>query len=196
MWSAWDCFLTGARDVLGLQREPHAYKSWESAAKLGGFRVMHSKFCMVCDFPDVLKVDSESRPHCEDGPSHRWSDGWSIWHINGVVVDEQIIMHPETQTIKQIDSEQNQDVRSIRIERYGWDNYLRDSKAKCIDHRDNEIEGTKEALYQTKHGDKRLVATCATGRVFAIGVPAEIKDCEAAQEWLAGGKKFRLVART
>lgn len=197
MWPGYDCYLTAARDILGLRLPVHEkYKYWEDASKLGGFRVMHERFCIVSDFPDFIKIDDQNRPHCEDGPSHRWSDGWSLWYINGIAVDEQIVMRPETQTVDQINAEQNQDIRAIRIERYGWPKYLRDSNAKCIDFRDNEIEGTKEALYVTSHGDKRLVATCATGRIFAMGVPSEVVSCSAAQEWLGGGKGFKIVART
>ncbi len=84
-------------------------------------------------------------------------------------------MRPETQTIKQINAEQNQDVRAIRIDRYGWPKYLRDSNAKCIDFRDNEIEGPRRRCTSHSHGDKRLVATCATGRIFAMGVPSSVE---------------------
>lgn len=197
MWSAYDCYLSAMRDVIGLQFTVHKkYKYWEAAAKLGGFRYMHEKFCIVCDFPDVININADKQPHCDDGPSHRWSDGWSIWNIDGIRVDEQIVMHPETQTIEQINAEVNADIRSIRITRFGWPRYLRESGAKCIDTRDNEIEGTKEALYRTGNNETRLVATCATGRIFAMGVPPQIQTCEAAQRYLAGDRNFKIVGRT
>lgn len=195
-WSAYDGYLVAMRDVLGLDLpEYENYKYWEAAAKLGGFRYMHKDFCMVCDFPDVIKVDDQHRPHCDDGPSHKWSDGWTIWSVDGIAVDEQIVMRPETQTIQQINAEGNADVRAIRINRYGWVGYLRDSNAECIDTRDNEIEGTKEALYVTNNGETRLVATCATGRIFAMGVPSQITTCAAAQEYI-NGSEIKVVART
>ncbi len=198
MWSAWDCYLTAARDILGLLLPEHKkYKYWESASKLGGFRHMHPKFCMVCDFPDVLKIDENNEPHCEDGPSHRWSDGWSLWHIHGVAVDEQIIMRPETQTISQINSEPNQDVRSIRIERFGWTRYIKESGAKLIDSvKSNPISGTPEQLYRLADGSQRLVAGCVTGKIVTMGVPSEIESCQQAQAWLAGGNKWNLLAAT
>jgi hypothetical protein len=197
MWASWECYLTAFRDILGLELPAHAkYKYWEDAAKLGGFRYMHRNFCLVCEFPDVLKVDGQNRPHCEDGPSHRWPDGWSMWYINGIRVDEQIVMRPETQTIEQIHKEDNTDVRAIRISRYGWVRYLRDSQARCIDWNDNEIEGTKEALYITQDNAVRLVATCATGRIFAMGVPSHITTCKQAQAWLASDRGFKIVGRT
>ena len=122
--------------------------------------------------------------------------GWGLWTIEGIPVDEQIVMKPETQTIEQIDKEQNQDVRAIRINRFGWPRYIKESGAVCRDERKNEIEGTLEALFRCRDGSQRLVVTCPTGRVFALGVPGEVKTCEQSQHWLAGGKNFRVLART
>jgi hypothetical protein len=197
MWAAFDAYLTAARDILGLRLPEHAaYEAWEDSAKLGGFRYMHKKFCLVCDFPDVIKKDAQHRPHCTDGPSHRWSDGWSLWHIDGNRVDEQIVMRPHTQTIAQIERESVQDVKAIRIERYGWDRYLRDTNSECLDEFDNELEGTMEALFVTPDGDKRLVATCATGRLFSMGVPEHIKTCDEARLWRQNDRRFNVLART
>jgi hypothetical protein len=196
MWSAWDCYLTAARDILGLKLKSHAaYSSWESLAKLGGFRFMHSKFCMVTAFPEIIKTNEIGQPHNESGPSHQWPDGWSLWHINGVRVDEQIVMQPETQTIQQIHSEQNGDVRSVRIDRFGWTRYLKETNSKEIDINENDVDGTIEALYVTPDGSKKLVVPCPTGRLFCLGVPKEIKTCVQAQNWLRP-RKVQSVART
>jgi hypothetical protein len=196
MWAGYECYMTACRDIIGLKLDQHEkYKYWESASIEGGFRFMHEEFCMVCDFPEVLKVEN-NLPHCTDGPSHKWRDGWSLWHIEGVAVDEQIVMRPETQTIKQIASESNADVKAIRIQRYGWTRYLEAIGAKCLHRRRNQIEGTLEALFDAGEFGKRLVATCPTGRVFSMGVPSEIKDCEQAQNWLAGERPFRVLSRT
>lgn len=79
MWAAWECYLTSARDILGLRLPAHEkYDAWERAAIHGGYRYMHEEFCMVSDFPEVLEVDAQNRPHCDSGPSHRWRDGWSL----------------------------------------------------------------------------------------------------------------------
>ena len=112
-------------------------------------------------------------------------------------------MRPETLTVSQIDGETNGDIQSIMIDRYGWPKYLKVINAKCIDTRDNDVEGTKEALYSTpKHG-KRLVVTCTTGRMFVLGVPDNITKCDKAQSWMGPQelvntkvKKFNVIART
>lgn len=151
---------------------------------------------MISDRPETLHRNASRQLHNEKGPSVAYRDGWKLWHIDGVAVDEQIILRPESQTISEIECEKNQDVRSIRIARFGWTRYLRESGAKQIDMRRNEIEGTIEALYHAKNGQRRLVATCPTGRVFTMGVPDDVKTCEEAQAYLAGGRPFRVLART
>ena len=198
MWAGYECYLTACRDILGLRLPQHeAYSYWEQAAIHGGFRWMHPEFCMVCDFPEVLNIDEQNRPHCDDGPSHRWRDGWSLYYLHGVAVDEQLVCRPDTQTFGQIDGEQNQEIRSLRIERWpgGWTRYIAESGAKELDCQRNEIENTVEALYRTPRGDQRLVVTCPTGRIFALGVPSDVETCEQARRWLQP-RPVRIVART
>jgi hypothetical protein len=145
---------------------------------------------------EELHVDDQFRLHNESGPAVRYRDGYSVWAINGIRVNEQIVMRPETLTVEQINNEANQDIRSIMIDRFGWPKYLEKSNAKCVDFRDNNIEGTKEALYISPIGGRRLVVTCPTGRVFALGVPEETGTCEQAQFWLSGNRKVNVIGRT
>lgn len=124
MWASWDCYLTACRDVLGLRLTCHdAYRFWEEAAIHGGFRIMHQEFCMVSDFPEVLQVDANNQPHCEDGPSHRWRDGWSLYHWHGVRVPAFVVQNPAGITIEHIRKEENQEVRRVMIERMGWERF-------------------------------------------------------------------------
>lgn len=136
--------------------------------------------------------------HNEDGPAVWYDDGFKFFSIEGIPVDEQIVMQPETQTIQQIEEETNADVKEIRIRRFGWPRYLKETNAKEIDRRMNEIEGTAEALYESSTG-KRLVVTCPTARVFALGVPNETNTCEEAVKWLNAHTRnypSRVIART
>ena len=126
-----------------------------------------------------------------------YRDGWSLWYIHGVAVNEQIVMRPETLTVAQIDAEQNNDVRAIMLERFGTGRYLLESGAGVIDEGRNDIEGTHEALMGTANGRKFFWPTCPSGRVCPpLPVPNEISTREQARTWLAGDKPFRILART
>ena len=134
MWAGYDCYLSAARDILGLRLPEHEkYAPWEQAAIEGGFRVMHEEFSMVCDFPEILLRDDQARPHGESGPSHRWRDGWSLYHWHGVRVTEQVIMRPHEITVAQIKAEENAEVRRVMIERYGYDRYCVDAGLALVD---------------------------------------------------------------
>ena len=135
MWAGVESYITAARDILGLRLPAHAaYTAWEQCAIEGGFRIMSDKFCMVSDFPERILVDERNRPHCDDGPSHRWRDGWSIWHLHGVRVTEQIVMRPDTITVEQIRAENNAEVRRVMIDRYGEERYIIDSGMRPVAH--------------------------------------------------------------
>lgn len=81
---------------------------------------MHPEFCMVSDFPCTLKVNDRNQPHCSDGPSHEWRDGWKLYHLNGIRVDEWHVMTPPEQLDPlEVLSEANVDIRRELIRRMG-----------------------------------------------------------------------------
>jgi hypothetical protein len=69
--------------------------------------------------------------HNDAGPSIEW-EGFSLWHVHGVAVTEQIVMAPHTISIEQINTETNTEVRRVMIERYGTERYLNDSGAEVV----------------------------------------------------------------
>jgi hypothetical protein len=80
----------------------------------------------------TLNVDLDGRLHSDNGQSCGYSDGWGIWSWHGVNVPQSIIEHPETITVKHIQSETNAEVRRVMMERYGFARYIIDSGSKKI----------------------------------------------------------------
>ena len=160
--------------------------------------LLHREDGPACEYANGGKAwYLHGKLHREDGPAAEHADGSKEWHLNGVKVTEQIVMHSETIAFAQIQKSRNNEVRSIMIERYGWQRYLADSKAKMIDKRDNAVENTKEALFVTRSFGNRLVVTCPTGRVFTLGVPSDVVTCEAAQQWLGNSTtEINVIGRT
>ncbi len=123
--------------------------------------------------------------HCESGPAWEYADATRGWSISGVAVREQIVMRPETQTIYEIHAEPNEEVKRIRIERFGWERYLKDVGAKPVHSRRNDVDGTRESLMRTVEGMACLVCACpSTGKVFALEVDPSLETCEQAQRYL------------
>ena len=161
------------------------------------------KYAFVAEPPSVLELEDfgaerpgqpgerSRRLHCDTGPALVWGD-FTVWFIHGVVVNEQIVMRPETQTPDQIlKDERNEEVRRVRMERYGMVRLMEHSVT--LDRRDNDVECTKEVLI--KIGDmKFLVCHCpSTGRVYHLQVPfGDVATCEQAQRWLWQGAQRAL----
>ena len=201
MWSAYECYLTAARDILGLKLPSYEkYSAWEACAKLGGFRLMHEEFCIVSDRPEVLRVDERNLPHCEDGPSHRWRDGWSLYHWHGVRVDGDWIEDRSSLTAKIALSQSNIEVRRAACEMLGWSKILRELNARTINRDDDPEIGELIEVNLPDNGPQRFLRVlCATRREFAIPVPKEMKTALQANAWTYGiddYKSFQPEVRT
>jgi hypothetical protein len=195
MWGAWDCYITAMRDVIGLRLPEHEkYHWWEQAAIHGGFRVMHQEFCIVSDFPETLKIDAQNRPHCEDGPSHRWRDGWSLYHWHGVRVPDHWIADRDNLSAAEVMAESNLETRRAGIEILGWARIVDDLGGRVIEaDPDPEIGSVIELnLPDLERPARFLRVRCATGRDFALGLPPDLKARNGyslphvAQAWAAG----------
>jgi hypothetical protein len=145
--------------------------------------------------PSELHIDESDRLHREDGPAILYADGWSIYAMNGVHLNKQIVMHPETQTVEDIRGETNEEVKRIRIGRYGWEKYLNLINATLVDERVNDIEGTKEFLFASVvERITALMCICpSTGKEFILEVPMTCDTCRAAQSWLSSGLSERIM---
>ena len=186
-WGAYECYLSSFRDVLGLKLPVHTkYAIWERAAINGTFRIMHEEFCIVSDFPELLKVDDQHRPHCADGPSHRWRDGWELYYWHGVRVPDEWIRD------KKLDAKTaltwtNIEQRRVACEIVGWVKILDKMNAKRIDrHPDPQVGELVECEIPDSGAERFLRVLCGTGREFAICVPKTVRTAMEAQAWTWG----------
>jgi hypothetical protein len=154
--------------------------------------------------PDRLEFNEDWALHSETGPAIAYAGGPVLsWAINGVQVNEQIVMRPETQTLSQIRGEKNAEVKRVRIERYGWARYLKESDAKVLDVAVHpqwmeslmEVDRASPATIGLKidnrifrdvdEGYKVLVTVDpSTGRVYALEVDGDCQTCADAQRYL------------
>ena len=70
--------IAAARDVIQLRLSEHKkLAAWEQCAISGGYRYMHSEFCLVSDFPEMIALGHQ-RNHGDIAPMLRWRDGWTV----------------------------------------------------------------------------------------------------------------------
>lgn len=184
MWASGEAHICAARDVLGLDLpEYKAYAAWERCARAGGFRMMHEKFCMVSDFPELIKVDDRSLPHCENGPSHRWRDGWELYYWHGTQVPKEWIMGKPD--VSEALHHENVEMRRVAAEIVGWHVVLKELNAKTIDKHDNPLVGEVVEVDIPEVGRERFLRVqCGTRREFALPIPPTVKTAKEAQAWL------------
>ena len=187
-WAGYESYLTAMRDIIGLRLPEHEkYAAWERCAIAAPFRVMHEEFCIVSDFPEILKVDDENRPHCETGPSHRWRDGWSLYHWHGVSIPAEWVEDKKNLTAKTALTWPNIEQRRAACEIIGWDRILSELKARVIDEDDDPQVGTLVEVSLPDAGNERFLrVVCGTGRKFALPVPRTVKSAVEAQAWTWG----------
>lgn len=194
--AGWLAFYDYVRNVLGIRKETELAVGHIELAHHCGWWSAYNNCFILQHRPVECHKNEEGGLHCESGMAVRYRDSFGIYAIDGFRVDEQIVMRPESQTPADIDGETSADIRAIRLNRYPWERYLVDVKAKLMDDRNNEVEGTIEQLYELPNAERRLVYTCATGRIMTSMVPPQVSNCEEAQVWLGNGKKRNILGRT
>lgn len=188
MWSAYDCYLTAYRDVLGLVLPEHErYRAWEACALEGGFRIMHEEFCIVSDRPEILLKDEQNRPHCETGPSHRWRDGWELYYWHGVQVPKEWITEKRITAAEALNWP-NVEQRRAACEILGWARVLEELNAKVIDtDEDPEVGTLLEADIPDSGKERFLKVRCGTGRDnIVLPVPPTMNTALQANLWTYG----------
>lgn len=195
-WSGWVCYLSFFRHVVKLDLDYSKWDHYEKAAIHGGPRAMHPEFAIISDFPRVLTVDDQMRPHNETGPFCEWSDGSALFAVHGVRVPRWIIQDKKRINVEAIKGQADAEIRRVMIELYGWGNYLKESGAKIVDMDSLTLEGSAaRCLMVDSFGDKVLIGTDgSTKRVYSMPVPREVETCKQAHEAIMGTTEDRLIA--
>jgi hypothetical protein len=195
-------FYLFCRDELGVRYDPRDSEGLDRETEIARSCLWWwpcRSVCLVSERPAEFHLNLEGSLHNDAGPALRFRDGWSVWAIHGVAVDEQMVLRPESQSLRRIRREPDAEVKRIRIARYGWGRYVNEAgpaavDAAVLDRRRNDIEATRETLVRGPEGQILLVCTCpSTARVYALEVPRDLRTCAEAQAWLSGGLAGRII---
>ena len=193
-WRFWSAYYE-CGSIAGVRFDQDIFRAWRAWCRCVPHVFSWKKSPVVSANPVEVHWDQRGeRLSNDNGPALLFSDNWAVWVISGVRVDEQIVMRPSSQSVTQIREEQNEEVKRIRIERFGWQRYLHEIGATVADERLNDVEGTREALMKTPDGMVSFVGRCrSTGRVYFLEVDPSVETCEQAQRWLRNGRDMNLI---
>ncbi len=165
MWSGWVGYLSFFRHVAKLPLDYSKFDHYEQLTLHSGPRFMHEDFWLVSDRPEILRYEpvpgdpSRNRPHCADGPTHRWRDGVELFHIHGIRVSARAVSG--FMTAKEISEERNAEVRRVLISNYNKGDtgrYVRDLGATVL-HQDVDALGLPRRLLRIEQeGDEPILA--------------------------------------
>lgn len=184
-------------------------KAFVDFMRWGSYAWCDPRFAILSDRPIYQAFDVGDRLHNETGPAISWADGSSIYAWHGQVVPSWVIEEdPFCWDVDSLARHRNITLRSILIERYGWDNYVVNSGAKLIDRCPDPANDPFELqLYQIDFtlltGMRVLVCTNAsverdgTRRRFGLPVPIDTKTALDAAAWTFGisAEQYRQLNR-
>jgi len=193
-WSAWDSYLSFFRHIAKLDIEYTAWDAWETLSLHSGPRVVHEKFCIISDRPEILTVDEQNRPHGETGPFCQWRDGSALYAWNGTNVPARWIEERSTLDPNEVISHSNVEMRAAGAAIVGWPKMLSVLKAKTIDDSGSSDVGQliELNLPGLRKPGRFLKATCPRNGIIVEGVPHTddfglfIKTALHAQAWRVG----------
>jgi hypothetical protein len=129
----WLGFHEYIRDVLGLEQEIAPMLGLMDLAQWCGWWWPFEGAVILTEKPTALHRDSRNRLHNENGPAIAYSDGWGVWALHGVRVQQADI--EQTLSVTRIRDEQNAEIRRVLADKYGAAKYVQDVGAKRI-HKD------------------------------------------------------------
>jgi len=159
---------------------------------------------IVSERPNILSVDERYRLHSSTGPALSYDDGFNIYAWHGINVDKRIIEQPETITVKEIQTEQNAEMRRILLEQFGFKRYVEQSNAKKLDY--DKKYGTLWAVEVPN--DETIVMVEVTNstpepdgtyKKYMLQVPPTMLKVRDAVAWTFGieaGKEYEPVVET
>jgi len=187
VWPGPPAFASFFRHVAGLPLDYSHWDHYETLAIHSGPRLMHPRFCIVSDRPTVLRIDEQRRPHCVDGPSHVWRDGFRLYHWHGVRVPAQWIEAKGTVDPHLVLTWRGIEQRRALAEILGWKRVLEVLSPTIIDADEDASVGVLlEVDLPDAPKSRFLKVLCGTGREFVLPVPAEMKTALQANAWTYG----------
>lgn len=193
----WVVFYKYFKEVCGVEyveKSNEGLEIFETLAHNSGWHYLFNECAVICDRSSNIDIE-QNVLHNDEGPAIAYSDDVKIFAIGGHVVTEQIVMHPETLTLDQIENETDVETRRIMIQRYGVAKYLTETGAKVIDSDRLNLEGSSmRTLMEDNKGHRWLIGTDgSTGRVYYMSAPRDASTCREAHEAMGGINESNLI---
>jgi hypothetical protein len=124
----WDLALIHACWMLGVPPGP-TFEALRKTVHECGWWWPFQNVCVMCERPRTLKIQ-DYRLHCDDGPAVDYVDGYELYFLRDVPVTRRVALG--LFNAKEIDEQDNAELRRVMIDRFGLDKYLLATKAQQV----------------------------------------------------------------
>lgn len=129
---------------------------------------------------DIANTALSSLPPSLSNVQLRWHD---------VAITPRIAFEPETITAHEVLAERNAELRRVKMERMGYENFIEQAAPEILD-QDVDPGGERRLLRVALTNDEPLVGLAvlcpSTGRRYLLRVPPNMRSCQQAAAWIAG----------
>jgi hypothetical protein len=180
--SSYFSFFNFMNEVLGIKFEVQEKYDWYQKTSEVGFIYPLDKICIISDRPESIKMKNGVL-HCDNAPAIRYTDGFSIWCLNGVSVPQEIIetsaekLNPEL-----IVKEQNAEVRREIVRKIGIDRVCQKLGARVLD-KQGDYELIDINLGENRYRPYLKMKNPSIGVFHIEGVATECKTVQEALKW-------------
>jgi len=145
-----------------------------------------TRVAVVCLCPKEMHIDDEGRFHNDRGPAVLWRDGRKEYYLNGVRVDEHIVITPaEKLDPALLLREKNAEVRREIVRKIGIERVVQKLGAKVID-KQGDYELLLLDLQDGRMRPYLKMRNPSIGTYHLEGVPPGIKTVQEALAWRNG----------
>jgi hypothetical protein len=131
--AGWVGFYDYFRNECGLVEETEKLSGIIEATKECGWMYLYPEIAIICDRPSTLYRDNLGRLHSDDCEAVGYRDGYKIYAWHGTLVPEYVIMNPEKITLEDIMTEKNQEVKRVKIQKFGIEKLIGSDEVIKID---------------------------------------------------------------
>jgi hypothetical protein len=133
-WVAWSRFLQGIGANVGGSKHELWLEAMDEMMETSWWWPFENAV-VLSERPITLNRDAQGRLHSTIGQAIGYPDGWGVWAVHGVRVQQWVIEQPELITPDKILSEQNQEVRRVMVEQMpgGWPSFVDAANLKLLD---------------------------------------------------------------
>jgi len=190
-WAEFYRFMEG---VVGPGTDSEMLAEHATIAASSGPWWPYADLCLMSERAAAMRFDDRGLAHGDPDPAITFRDGWKVFALEGVLMDESAVRRPESISLERIRAADSEEVRRLLIGRYGWEKFMHDTHAVVLD-MDADADGVLRALMKAEQHVVLVCACTSTGRTFTMEVDPACKGCGEAAEWLAGGG-LRMVGQS